>query len=478
MKEVIGLYKMEGARFLKHSFAYFIGSFLSKLALFFMLPIYTARIPAGDMGVYEAVTAFAVLLSSVVFFDVGVGVLRFSSAGTDEKEKGKILSSGLFLIACFSFVYLVLGGVIFGVLCLPGFPLVLLYGLCNALLAALGLVARAAGCIRLYAASGVVSTLVQIVLNLALILGAGLGVESLYISYAAGAAVGVLLLLLGSKNVWRLGKPDPSSVRRILRFCLPLGISAASYWVLTSFGRVAVTLWVDEATGGAFGISLKFAQIVVFASFAFRLAWQELAFAKGEMPDAVGERGRYYSDRTDLFVRIVFAVCFLLIPLSRVALELFPGFIAADYAAAGDLIPVALVGAALTVFCDFLEPMFGAAAQTGKLFLTTALGALSNVILIWCLIPACGAFGGHLALIFAVTVTVSVRLLLLYRIVRLKLRVRYLLFLPLLAFALFVYLRLSVFVNLMLAIGADLLGAALLLPELRVALRQIKRAKA
>ena len=33
--------------------------------------------------------------------------------------------------------------------------------------------------------------------------------------------------------------------------------------------------------GGVFAVSLKFSQVIVFASLCFRLAWQELAFAKG-----------------------------------------------------------------------------------------------------------------------------------------------------------------------------------------------------
>ena len=54
-------------RFWQTSLIYFLGSILSKLALFFMLPLYTAHIPLSDMGVYDATTAVAVLVSSFLF---------------------------------------------------------------------------------------------------------------------------------------------------------------------------------------------------------------------------------------------------------------------------------------------------------------------------------------------------------------------------------------------------------------------------
>lgn len=462
---------MNGSRFLKSTTVYLIGGFLSKLALFLMLPVYTAKIPVADMGVYEAQTAFAVLLSSVLFLDLGVGVLRFSLA---KQEGERVIPTGLWLVFGLSLLYLGLCATVFWILALPDAPLVLLFGLANALFAVAGYLARARGRATLYALGGVVSTVVQIALNLILILGVGLGVRALYISYAVGALFGAALLLLGSVKRFCLARPDPAVARRLLCFCLPLGVSAAAYWVLTSFGRVAVTLLVGEAAGGAFGISLKFAQIIVFASLAFRLAWQELTFEGGD-PDAVATaRTRQLS----LAVRIVFAVCLVLVPLARVALALFPRFIGGDYEAAGELIPLALVGAALTVLCDFLEPLFGAFEKTGRLLFTTALGAAVNVGLTLTLAPVLGAFGVHLALIAAMLVTLGVRLAFLRREVGLSLPWRALLLLPMWAFAVFAYLRFSALQNLFLLIFADLFGALLLLPEVKHAIRQLKKAKA
>ncbi len=462
--------------FWRASLVYFLGNFLSKLALFFMLPLYTACIPVADMGVYDATTAIAVLVSSFVFLDVGVGIMRFYLERHGSEERIAVLRCGLFLLAVLSALYLLLGSI----LCIafaPAYaPLVVLYGLLNALFLACGMIVRAQGYTAWYAATGVISTLLQIACNLVLILCFACGFEALYISYAVGTGVGVILLLARCrvKELLHLGSLDPVVLRRLLRFCLPLGVGSCAYWMLTSLGRVLVTLLVGETAGGVFAVSLKFAQIIVFASLCFRLAWQEIAFAKGYQSHAVvGEQGGYYSEKADLFIRVTLAVFLLSVPAARLGLWLFPSFISDAYGEARLLIPAALAGAALTVLCDFLEPMFGAAKKTGMLLLSTALGATLNVTLtVLFILCGGGALGAHLAFCVAAFGTVLLRVLLLRHMLDLRLQPFYFAAVPLTVAVALAYHYLSPAWNIGVLLAAVVL-VFLMLPEARLLIKKM-----
>ena len=72
-------------RFWHSSLCYLLGSTLSKLAVFFMLPLYTAKIPSEDMGTYDTAVAVAILVSSVLFLDIGVGLMRFMMQADSEE---------------------------------------------------------------------------------------------------------------------------------------------------------------------------------------------------------------------------------------------------------------------------------------------------------------------------------------------------------------------------------------------------------
>ena len=79
-------------RFLGTSLLYFMGTVLSKLAVFLLLPLYTAKIPAGELGRMDVSVAIAVFAASVIFLDIGVAILRFYLQAEGRQEQGRVLS--------------------------------------------------------------------------------------------------------------------------------------------------------------------------------------------------------------------------------------------------------------------------------------------------------------------------------------------------------------------------------------------------
>lgn len=458
-------------RFWRSSLCYLLGSTLSKLAVFFMLPLYTAKIPSADMGTYDTAVAVAILVSSVLFLDIGVGLMRFMLEERGEGEgSARVLASGLFLMLASGLLYGVGCAVVAFFLEIPYYPLIVLHGLCNAVMMALGYVARAQGHHAFFALSGAVSTLVQVVVNLVLILGFGVGYQSFYISFCTGAGVCILMLALrcrlSSACKWRL--VSPAICRRLLAFCLPLGFNSAAFWLLNSLNRVLVTACLGPEANGYYAISLKFTQILVFASTCFQYAWQEVSFARGFEDDA--ESCRYYSEKTDLFLRVFMVALLLILPAIRVGLWIFPNFIHASYAEAVRLLPLAFFGAFLSVLSSFLDPIFGAARKTGMILLSTLAGALVNVAVILLLFRlGFGVAAANLSFLCGWAVTVGIRLMVLYRGARLRLRFgHFLWFLPLAVLTALAFLQLSPVANVVVLLGMLPIAVAVLFPELRV----------
>ena len=155
----------KSSRFLGTSLLYFMGTVLSKLAVFLLLPLYTAKIPAGELGRMDVSVAIAVFAASVIFLDVGVAILRFYLQAEEPKEQGRVLSTGLCLMGLFTLLYLALALGIFLLFDISCFPLIALYGISNVLLLAAGYVARAVGARVRYTLSGLVAALLQVSLS-------------------------------------------------------------------------------------------------------------------------------------------------------------------------------------------------------------------------------------------------------------------------------------------------------------------------
>ncbi len=453
------------ARFWRSSFCYLFGNLLSKIAVFLLLPLYTARIPTGDMGEYDMAIAIAVLVSSVLFLDIGIGVLRFFLRERSEKNENEILAASFFLVFCFSLLY-VLVAVLFGLIFdIAYFPLIALYGILHALFTFFGSVARARGFAAFYAVSGAVSTLVQVSVNLTLILGLDFGVSSLYLAYAAGTLVGILMLGTRCRvlSILRHTRPSRETVKALLRFCLPLGLSTACFWLLTSANRILVTVCLGAEANGVFAVSVRFAQILVFFSTCFQFAWQELAFLRGH--DRGEEGARYYTEKLNLFFAVFSAGLLLVIPATRVGLAVFPWFIDASYGEALSLLPLALFGAFFAIFSAFLEPVFNTVGKNGTMMLSTLVGAAINVGLSLLLFSlGVGVVGASVAYLVAYAAVVLIRLLCLGRLVGARLKIRtVLLLLPALSAVLCYYLFPPLVSFLLLLASVLLVGTVFLL---------------
>lgn len=409
-------------RFLRVSLLYFCSTFLSKLAVFLLLPLYTAKIPTGDMGVFDTATAIAMLLAATLFCDVGIGVMQAYLAADGEKAQGAVLAAGLLQMGVSLLIYLPLGAVFAYVTHVPYGALAVLYGAANALLAAAGYFARARGLSLWYAAVSLLATLLQVGLNLLFLLVFDMGYEALYVSFIAATVLCALLLF------WRAGAfcalralPDcGAAFCAQLRFCLPLGISAAAYLVLTSGARVLTTLCLDAEAGGVVAIAMKLAQVAFVVGAVLRFVWQELCFTKGFDENGAGDRA-YYAVRVSLLLRVILAGALLLVPLLRVWLWLFPSFIAPAYAEAARLLPVMLLGALLSVVADFLEPPLAMLKKTGAILLTCATGAALSVVTTLVLFKlGVGMWGAALGFCSGFLCVVLLRLVLLSRLLRVR----------------------------------------------------------
>ena len=368
----------KGPRFLGTTLLYFTGTVLAKIAVFLLLPLYTAKIPAAELGAMDVSVALAVFAASVILLDVGVAILRFYLQA-EEGEQGRVLSTGLCLVGVLTALYLLLALLAFLLLDIAHFWLIALYGIANVLLLAVGHVARAIGARVRYMLSGLVAALLQVSLALLFVPVLQMGIRGLYLAYIIGA-LGGIAAALSAPTLWRTllkARPSRALFLQMLRFALPLGASAAAFLVLSSLARVLTFYCFGSQAAGELAVALKFSQIILLVSACFQLAWQELALAKS----IVGDSPAYYTVRVDLFLRVAFSCLLLLIPLSALFLTVFPHFIGGEYAGAEKLLPVAFLFSFFAIVATFFEPILARYGKTCTLLFTTLAGAILNLAL-------------------------------------------------------------------------------------------------
>ena len=172
-----------------------LGTFGSKLLVFFMVRFYTGYLTTGDYGTADLITQSANLLLSVISMGITDGVFRF--AINHVKHRKRIFSIGLYTIT--------LGGLLlFGILPLLGLvpqlhPYLWLIGLyimasCYHTLCAQFI--RAEGKTALFAVQGMINTLLVILLNILFLAVLHMGITGYVLSIVLADVFCALMLFM------------------------------------------------------------------------------------------------------------------------------------------------------------------------------------------------------------------------------------------------------------------------------------------
>lgn len=391
-------------RFIKSSGVFFIGSVLSKAIVLLMLPLYTNRIPTQDMGYYDLSLTYITIATSFLFFDIWVAILRYMYDGKTLAQQATAIKSGFSIFGASSAVYLILGLGFAAIFHPDAIGLILLCGLFQNVANLLSFCVRGFQKNREFAISGIVSTLVTVLVNLILILGFGVGYRSLYIAAMAGYAAQAVYLLLygGIFSSLKLGSFDKAVARSMFRYSLPLCLNSIAYWVLTSLNRIVLNGVYGTEANGIYAIGNKFSFVIGLITTCFTYAWQDLSFSKADEKDV----GRFYSQASTMYAKVLLLCTALALPAIKVA---FPILIGEAYRSAEVTIPLFLTVAAVSAISTFIGNIFYAIKETRTIFISMVISAVTNVLLCYPLVKQFHINGANLSVLISFTVNILVR---------------------------------------------------------------------
>ncbi len=402
-------------RFIKSSGIYFVGTVLTKLISFLLLPLYTAYINPSDYGVYDLYNAYITFLCSVLFLDIWAGIMRFMYDYTGEDKK-KPISCGLVIFTFSSTLYTIILIVAVQFLHVNYPALLFGYGILMNLQILVGYIARGYGRNVLYTVAGLIGSIVTIVFNIVLLVYAHMDYSALFIASCIGYIVNIMIVVIGIRvpKAFSIRSFDKKLFKEMLLFSLPLCLNSVAYWFLTSYNRVAVSAVLGTEANGYYAIAGRFGSMITLFTTCFQMAWQELAFSKSAKEDDLGE---FYSTAINSYIKSMGAGLIILIPMIFV---IYPIMVNDAYDSGKDLVPLYLMGTILSTVSSFLGNTFSAIKKNSLLFMTMAAGSIVNVASVHLLLPVLGLQASNIALMSGFMVICISRVILLKREMTLK----------------------------------------------------------
>lgn len=369
-----------------------IGTFSSKLLVYFLMPLYTAILSAEQYGTADLITNAANLLIPFCCIGITHGVFRFSA---DNEENHKtIFSSGVSVLLLSSTVFLVLSPFISFV---PSFTnyawLIAFYVVSSNFHTLCKEYIRAKGRMKLYAVQSILGTALTIAFNLLFLIPMKLGVTGYVLSVAVADALGTVFLIVYAKlyKDFSFKAVSKLKIKEMLKYSLPMMPTTVIWWITNVSDRFMVSYICDFAANGLYSAAYKIPTIIALVAGVFNEAWQISAISESKDEREVSN---FFAEVFERYQAILFFGCSMLIPFTPLATRIL---LNESYFSAWSFMPVLLLATVFSSLITFIGTIYTVKKKTTMSLVTAVVGAGINIVLNLYLIPRMGAQGAGIA---------------------------------------------------------------------------------
>ena len=353
-----------------------IGQFGSKILVYFMLRFYTSMLGADGFGDVNNIINASSLLISVVTLSINEGVLRYA---LDKANNGKhVLSIGLNTA--------IIGLVLFAAAVpLIGFIdmlaqykwLIFMYVATGSVKGICAIYVRARGHVKLFAVDGILTTISVIILNLLLLGVFKLGVVGYILSVSLADLISIVFLTIKAK-LYKQYRPlgnDPVLAKSMIRYSIPLMPTTVMWWIINVSDTFMVTAFFGSAANGVYSFAFKFPNLAAIVVGIFSQAWHMSAITERNSRKI----SQFYSNVFSMIETVMFITASGILLVLRPII--MPFFGSREFAGAYIYVPFLVAAVVFQSFNNFLSSIYEACNKTTHSFISSVIGAGSNVLL-------------------------------------------------------------------------------------------------
>ncbi len=367
------------------------GTFGSKILSFIMVFFYSRAMQTDEFGTLDILINSGSLLLPICLLGIQNALIRF---GLDKKhDKREVFTTGIISVALGFAVLLLASPLIARV---EDLKIYIIYLYAHVIMSSLRHICsyfvRAIGKSKLYAFDGIFTTFVTCSLTIIFLLPLNMGIRGYLLAIILADFCSVIFLGIKAK-LWQFinfRKLNLGLIRQMLLFSLPLIPTSLLWWIVNVSDRFFVQYMVSPSANGLYSMAYKIPTILSLVSHIFLDAWQISAVEENES----NSRNNFYSNIFSSFQGTIFIVASAIIICSKLVTKIL---LSADYYPSWQYIPFLVLSTIFSCFVIFLGNIYLAEKKSVTTLLTTALGALMNIILNALFIPILLAQGAAIA---------------------------------------------------------------------------------
>lgn len=380
-----------------------LGTFSSKIIMFVLLPIYTTYMTTAELGEGELVVNFMNLIYPIVTINILSALLRYTM---DKKmNPKKVLQSTCFIVG----IGLIICGIIFLIFNIQSsinnwkiYLWILL--MCYSFQQILSVFSKALDKTKIFAIGNIVYTFSLLVISIVLLV--------ILNRKTAGYLEGVILanIITFIYFAWSLkidryickSKLDLKLTRKMVLFSLPLIVNSISWWITSFCDRFVLEINTGTEAVGIYSVASKIPAIVSTISAVFMQAWTLSAIKAYQK-----NNNNFFSVVLKKFSAIFVIWASIIIAMSKIIMSYLVG---AEFSESWIYVPLLICATVFSGFGSFYAVIYTAAKKNYSVMITTIIGAVTNIILNFILIPKIGIQGAVIATMISQSVITAFRM--------------------------------------------------------------------
>ena len=387
----------------KNTVIFAIGNLGSKLLVLLLLPFCTYYIDPSGMGVFDLLYSIIEVLKTVAVMAIPESLFRWL-LDKNANIRAVFASWTSLLIALLS---------IFSVIFVAAWAIfrfsdaLMIYALIvtGACYMGLQFATRGLHHNKLFATQGIVYSLALCISSLIYVIPLGMDYFGLLLGILTGNIIASgLMIAVQFKNLsFSLGERDKELQKGMFKYSALLLPNTICWWLVNSFGRIIVTVFLGTAANGIFAIAARFPSALNMVAHIFYQAWTEQAIGEFDAED----RDRYFSKIFFLYGKLMLSIAIILVPFTKLFIDLF---LESSYIEACQYIGILYLSSVIGAFSSFFGTGYLCGKDTKGAATTTVFGAIATCLVGLTLVIPLGIYGVAISMLVGQTVIWLVRI--------------------------------------------------------------------
>jgi O-antigen/teichoic acid export membrane protein len=244
----------------------------------------------------------------------------------------------------------------------------------------------------------------MVITNIISLIVLHMGIYGYLLSYIVSNVIGIILLIVLGRlyKYFRFGKIDWKLMKEMFSYSIPMIPNSISWWISNSSDKYILTYFCGATATGIYSVSYKIPTILSVCYGIFMSAWRLSAV------DDFGsvETEKFYSEVFTKLTKVLIIMGAGIILFNKVLAKFL---YANDFYNAKEFVPVLVIAFLLHGLSEFYGSIYTSAKCTKLLMYSSFIGALSNIVLNFLLIPEFQGMGAALATLISYGLILMIR---------------------------------------------------------------------